>query len=40
MNSFYENNSDLFKNIDDTHNTTGDGAIFGRRYDNFHTKLK
>lgn len=40
INSFYENNADVFKSIDDNHNTTGDGSLFGRRYDNFHTKLK
>lgn len=40
LNSFCENNADLFKNIDDTHNMTGDAAIFGRRYDNFNVKLR
>ena len=33
INSFYENNADVFKTIDDTLNTIGDGAVFGRRYD-------
>ena len=40
INSFYENNADIFKSIDDAHNMVGEGAAFGRRYDNFHTKLK
>jgi murein tripeptide amidase MpaA len=40
INSFYENNADVFKTIDDTHNTVGDMALFGRRYDNYNNKLK
>ena len=39
-NSFYENNADLFKSIDDTHNTVGNGALYGRRYDQYNTKMK
>jgi murein tripeptide amidase MpaA len=40
INSFYENNGDVFKTIDDTHNTVGDGALFGRRYDQFNLKMR
>jgi DNA anti-recombination protein RmuC len=40
VNSFYESNADVLKSIDDCHNTNGEGALFGRRYDNFNTRLK
>jgi cytosolic carboxypeptidase protein 2/3 len=40
INSFYENNADVFKTIDDTHNTVGDGSLFGRRYDHFGLKMR
>jgi hypothetical protein len=40
LGSFYENNADVFGNIDDVHNSTGDGAVFGRRYDSFAQKMK
>jgi hypothetical protein len=39
-NSFYENNADLFKSIDDTHNTVGNGALYCRRYDEYNIKMK
>ena len=40
LNTFCENHMDLFKNIDDAHNSTGDSAVFGRRYDNFNHRLR
>lgn len=40
LNSFYEGNADIFKAIDDNHNTNGESGIFGRRYDNFNNRLK
>jgi len=40
INSFYEANSDIFRSIDDKNNTSGDGGVFGRRFDNFHNRLK
>jgi hypothetical protein len=39
-NSFYEGNADVFKTIDDSQNSVGDGSLYGRRYDQFSAKMK
>ena len=38
LNSFYENNADVFRSIDDTLNSGVEGP--GRRYDNFNLRLR